>query len=212
MDRKLNKKEKNITITDFRYHHAFSNEELDELIRIVCMSSILTDDEKKHPYIDRGIPREKASLHMVFTGNPGTAKTMVARLFAGYPEPIKEFLDRNPGMLSRIAFTINFEDYSTDELCEITRIMLSKKQMTATDEAMDKLRVIYDFERKTDDYGNGRFVRKVLEEAEMNLAERIMTVDESEITTELITTIDACDVPEVKEETETKSLKYGFIP
>ena len=248
--------------------------------------------------IDRGIPREKASLHMVFTGNPGTAKTTVARLFAemlkdekvlptgnfveagradlvgdhvgataplvkqkfkeaqggvlfideayslvdgyksgygdeaintlvqemenhrdnvivvfaGYPEPMKEFLDRNPGMQSRIAFEINFEDYSTDELCEITRIMLSKKQMTATDEAMDKLRVIYDSVRTSDDYGNGRFVRKVLEEAEMNLAERIMTVDESEITTELITTIDACDVPEVKDETETKSLKYGFIP
>ena len=132
-------------------------------------------------------------------------------VFAGYSEPMKEFLDRNPGMKSRIAFEINFEDYSTDELCEIMKIMLSKKQMTVTDEAMDKLRVIYDSARKTDGYGNGRFVRKVLEEAEMNLAERIMTVDESEITTELITTIDACDVPEVKRKTETGKVKVGFL-
>ena len=58
-------------------------------------------------------------------------------VFAGYPEPMKEFLERNPGMQSRIAFEINFEDYSTDELCEITRIMLSKKQMKAILKARD---------------------------------------------------------------------------
>lgn len=46
LDKKLNKQEKNITITDFRYNHAFSNTELDDLIRIVCMSPILTDEEK----------------------------------------------------------------------------------------------------------------------------------------------------------------------
>ena len=46
LDKKLNKKEKNTTITDFRYNHAFSNTELDELIRIVCMSTVLTDEEK----------------------------------------------------------------------------------------------------------------------------------------------------------------------
>ncbi len=275
--------------------------ELDEMVGLTTVKDVIHKAIARYNLnrlcIDRGIPREKASLHMVFTGNPGTAKTTVARLFAemlkdekvlptgnfvevgradlvgdhvgstallvqqkfkeaqggvlfideayslvdgyksgygdeaintlvqemenhrddvivvfaGYPEPMKEFLDRNPGMKSRIAFEINFEDYSTDELCEITKIMLSKKQMTVTDEAMDKLRVIYDSGRKTDDYGNGRFVRKVLEEAEMNLADRVMKVDESEITTELITTIDACDVPEVKRETETGKVKVGFL-
>lgn len=233
--------------------------------------------------IDKGITREKASLHMIFTGNPGTAKTTVARLFAeimkdekvlstgtfvevgradlvgdhvgstaplvkrkfkeaqggilfideayslcdtyengfgdeaintivqemenhrdniivifaGYKEPMQRFLDRNPGMLSRIAFQIEFEDYTTDELCSITKLMLSKKQMTITDAAMNKLRKNFDIVHEESDYGNGRFVRKTLEEAEMNLAERILEFNESEITTELITTIEECDIPDL---------------
>lgn len=231
--------------------------------------------------MDKGIAREKASLHMVFTGNPGTAKTSVARLFAeilkdekvlptgifvevgradlvgdhvgataplvkrkfkeaqggvlfideayslcdsyengfgdeaintlvqemenhrddvivifaGYTDPMHRFLDRNPGMLSRIAFQVEFMDYTTDELCDITKLMVSEKQMTITDAAMNKLRQNYDIVRGENDYGNGRFVRKMLEEAEMNLAERVLQYKESEITKELITTIEECDIP-----------------
>lgn len=233
--------------------------------------------------IDKGIAIEKASLHMVFTGNPGTAKTSVARLFAeilkdekvlstgtfvevgradlvgdhvgataplvkrkfkeaqggilfideayslcdsyengfgdeaintivqemenhrdniivifaGYKEPMQRFLDRNPGMLSRIAFQIEFEDYTTEELCDIAKLMASKKQMIITDAAMDKMRENFDIVREEADYGNGRFVRKTLEEAKMNLAERVLQNKESEITKELITTIEACDVPDM---------------
>lgn len=231
--------------------------------------------------IDKGIAREKASLHMVFTGNPGTAKTSVARLFAeilkdekvlptgifvevgradligdhvgataplvkrkfkeaqggvlfideayslcdsyengfgdeaintlvqemenhrddvtvifaGYTDPMHRFLDRNPGMLSRIAFQVEFEDYTTDELCDITKLMVSEKQMIITDAAMNKLRQNYDIVRGENDYGNGRFVRKMLEEAEMNLSERVLQYKEYEITKELITTIEECDIP-----------------
>ena len=63
---------------------------------------------------------------------------------------------------------------------------------------MNKLLIIYDNVRKEEDYGNGRFVRSIIEEAEMNLAERIMKLKESEITTELITTIEECDIPVLK--------------
>lgn len=231
--------------------------------------------------MDRGLSGERASMHMVFTGNPGTAKTTVARLFAeimkdekvlptgvfveagradligdhvgstaplvrrrfreaqggvlfideayllcdgqkggfgdeaigtivqemenhrddvivifaGYPGPMKEFLDRNPGMKSRIAFQVEFADYDTDELCEITKLMADGRHMRITDEAMDKLRYIYEAARRVDDYGNGRFVRKMLEEARMNMAERLMDCSEGELTDEMITTIEECDIP-----------------
>ena len=116
-------------------------------------------------------------------------------IFAGYTDPMHRFLDRNPGMLSRIAFQVGFEDYTTDELCDITKLMVSEKQITFTDAAMNKLRQNYDIVRGENDYGNGRFVRKMLEEAEMNLAERVLQYKESEITKELITTIEECDIP-----------------
>ena len=94
-------------------------------------------------------------------------------------------------------------------MCDITKLMASQKQMTITDEAMNKLRKNFDMIRGDSDYGNGRFVRKSLEEAEMNLAERILQFKESEITAELITTIEECDIPDLS--TRKKTIKrMGF--
>lgn len=84
-----------------------------------------------------------------------------------------QFLERDPCMFSRFAFHVDFEDYSTDELCNITKLMLSRKQMTITDNAMEKLKGIYEKARKDSSFGNGRFVRKMPEESEMNLAKRV---------------------------------------
>ena len=131
-------------------------------------------------------------------------------IFAGYPDPMKELLDRNPGMLSRIAFQVEFEDYSTKELCDITKLMISNKQMKITDAALDKLMEIYESVSGQEDYGNGRFVRKTLEEAEMNLAERLMDLKESEITKELLTTIEVCDIPELSREGHSRIRQMGF--
>ncbi|MBO7632301.1 MAG: AAA family ATPase, partial [Lachnospiraceae bacterium] len=44
-------------------------------------------------FADKGMKKDKPTMHMVFTGNPGTAKTTVARLFAG--------IMKENGLLSR---------------------------------------------------------------------------------------------------------------
>lgn len=46
-----------------------------------------------------------------------------------------------------------------------------QKKMMITDAAMEKLKNIYESVRGNSNFGNGRFVRKILEEAETNLAE-----------------------------------------
>ena len=60
---------------------------------------------------------------------------------------------------------------------------------------MEKLRNIYEAVRKNSDFGNGRFVRKMIEEAEMNLAVRLGNLEESDISDEMLTTIEDCDIP-----------------
>ena len=131
-------------------------------------------------------------------------------IFAGYDKPMKKFLERNPGMSSRIAFHVKFDDYTEDELLDIAKLMASKNGMTITEEAMEKLRNICKKARTKEGYGNGRFIRKILEESQMNIAERLYGLTPDEITEEMLTVIEAEDITEPKEEeTETRKL-IGF--
>lgn len=278
-----------------------AQQELDAMIGLTNVKAIIQKAKAnfllKKFCMDNGIHKENVSLHMVFTGNPGTAKTTVARLFAeilkdekvlstgkfvevgradlvgdhvgstaplvkkrfreasggvlfideayslcdgykngfgdeaittivqemenhrdnvivifaGYPAQMKQFLNRNPGLSSRIAFHVNFEDYTTDELCAITKLMLSKKHMAITDEAMDKLCQHYTTISNSADFGNGRFVRKLLEEAEMNLAERLFGLNVSEFTERIVTTIEVADIPDVPSQEKVKQkIPLGF--
>lgn len=51
----------------------------------------------------------------------------------------------------------------------------------------------------------------MLEEAEMNMAERLFQTDSFESSTELITTIEECDIPDVQLEEKVAQKHIGFV-
>ena len=105
----------------------------------------------------------------------------VVVIFAGYPDKMEEFLKKNPGLRSRIAFHVPFPDYTVDELCGITHLYAEKKGLCITSEAEKKLNDIYTVASKNHDFGNGRFVRNMLEKATMAQASRLVKMDPDKV-------------------------------
>ena len=237
-------------------------------------------------FADKGMKSETHSMHMVFTGNPGSAKTTVARLFAeimrdnhllskghlvevgrgdlvgqyvgwtakivkhkfkeaeggvlfideayslvddrggsfgdeaintivqemenrrdsvvvifaGYPDKMEGFLEKNPGLRSRIAFHVPFADYNPDELVEIAELMSSKKDIVLSDDAKEKMHGLFETVSLQPDFGNGRFVRNLLEKARMAQATRLLSMDLDAVTETDVRTITADDIeiPEIE--------------
>ena len=246
-------------------------------------------------FADKGMKVDRPAMHMVFTGNPGTAKTTVARLFArimrengllsrghlvevgrgdlvgkyvgwtaqtvqkrfeqaeggvlfideayslvdgrsgsygdeaintivqemenyrddmvvifaGYPDRMEEFLQKNPGLRSRIAYHVPFADYCVEELCSIAALTARKKGLHLDDQAQEKLASVFETARRQADFGNGRYVRNILEKAKMAQATRLLTQDYESLTQKEITTLCAEDI-EMPEIAAPARPKIGF--
>ena len=95
-------------------------------------------------------------------------------IFAGYPEKMKEFLEQNEGLASRIAFHLNFPDYSPVELTQILDLMLEKSEYRMDERTREKCFSICADACREENYGNGRFVRNLLDHAIMRQADRLI--------------------------------------
>ena len=91
-------------------------------------------------------------------------------IFAGYPDRMEHFLEQNPGLRSRIAFHVPFDDYTPEQLVDITRLLAGKKKLTVEPAAAEKLLAIYRDAAGIPDAGNGRMARNLLEKACMHQA------------------------------------------
>jgi len=275
-------------------------EELQEMIGLEeakkVINKALSFYKVQKLYKEMDIQQDRLAMHMVFSGNPGTAKTSVARLFArimadngllstgtlvecgrsdiiakyvghtaknvkelfnrarggvlfidecysllddrsgsfgdeaintivqemenlrdevvvimgGYGDKMEEFLNRNPGLRSRIAFHVPFSDYDTEELCEIADLLSSKKGLTLTEDAKEKLHSIFAEAKQQKDFGNGRYVRNVLEQSRMTQAERILSLDYDKVTPDIITTITGDDITKVRVSQRPQKKSIGF--
>ena len=95
-------------------------------------------------------------------------------IFAGYKKEMDKFLDRNSGLRSRIAYEVNFEDYDDDELLKIADYTANKMNIDIST-CKDTLKEIIQIGKNNKNFGNGRFIRNVLEHALINQANRIVT-------------------------------------
>ena len=86
-------------------------------------------------------------------------------IFAGYTKEMQAFLNTNSGIVSRIGYTLEFDDYTTDELIQIFNGMMKKSGFTVSKEAIEKLREVIEEYRDTENFGNARFVRNVYEKS-----------------------------------------------
>jgi len=97
-------------------------------------------------------------------------------IVAGYPAPMRRFITSNPGLESRFRLTLQFDDYTDDELVEIFSRVAAGADFTPTDATIVHLREILAATPRVDGFGNGRFVRTLFESAVVRQAWRLRDV------------------------------------
>jgi hypothetical protein len=78
-------------------------------------------------------------------------------IVAGYPAPMAFFIAQNPGLASRFRTTIEFADYTDDELVGIFRVLATAADYDVTDEVEKRFREMLHGIRRGPTFGNGRY-------------------------------------------------------
>ena len=91
-------------------------------------------------------------------------------IFAGYTKEMQDFLDSNSGIVSRIGYTLEFDDYTNEELIEIFKGMVKKAGFILNDDCIPEVERLINENRGMKNFGNARFIRNVFERTVINHA------------------------------------------
>ncbi|WP_328989899.1 AAA family ATPase [Kribbella sp. NBC_01245] len=103
-------------------------------------------------------------------------------IVAGYHREMQRFLESNTGLSSRFPKLLSFSEYNADQLVAIFELQARQKGMTYTDDVLAVVRRIIPATPRAHNFGNGRFIRNILEEAISNQAIRLAHHDPDTLT------------------------------
>jgi len=86
-------------------------------------------------------------------------------IFAGYSREMANFVSANSGIASRIAYQIEFPDYTGQEMFQIFLSLCQKAKRICPDEVQEALRPVFNraYQNREQNFGNGRDVRNFYE-------------------------------------------------
>ncbi len=105
-------------------------------------------------------------------------KSELVVMFAGYENEMRRFLDANPGLASRVGYTFRFEDYKASDLLEIFMRKMQSAGFEVTDAAREAALELMRYFQNVENFGNGRFVDRVIQEV---ITLRATVPDSSEV-------------------------------
>ena len=85
-------------------------------------------------------------------------------IFAGYTKEMKDFVNSNSGIASRIGYTFEFENYKDEELYKIFEIKCKEYDLIIKLDVKEKIMEVFKYFSSVENFGNGRFVDKILQE------------------------------------------------
>jgi hypothetical protein len=109
----------------------------------------------------------------------------IAVIVAGYTQEMADFLDANPGLASRFSKTIEFENYSADELLLITNRMVSVDDYELDPAAGPSLTAFFDRIAHGPNFGNAREARRLVEGMRKAQSQRLRKLGRMPSTEEL---------------------------
>ena len=89
-------------------------------------------------------------------------------VLAGYKNEMEKMLNTNPGFKSRIQFSIDFPDYSREELGQIATSFLTAKKYGIADDALDRLLDVAEYYRQRPNFANARTIRSIVDQVILN--------------------------------------------
>jgi stage V sporulation protein K len=123
----------------------------------------------------------------------------LAVVVAGYTEPMKDFVESNPGLRSRFNRFFRFNHFSPEQLFLIFENFCKSSDFIIDTDAKEKLTDTFEllYSKKDENFGNARVVRNLFEKCVQNQANRIVSLPL--LNQEILKTFTEADVPEPME-------------